>query len=236
MAGDDRVRFCGQCRLNVYNISAMSPHEAMDLVARREGRLCVRFFQRRDGTILTEDCPTGVRMMMRKAARLAGIVLSALVSIAPAAAQSVPVGQTQITQAETGLDLLVVDVQGSACAGARVELAQQESPHVIVLGTDNEGRVHVSHLSPGIYTLRIKFPGFEPYQKALTLRSGVHTAVEAILQVAATQGAVAEMSVIEIPLKQSETVALEPMPVPVVRATKPGLLCRWFSRLLHPHG
>ncbi len=53
MIGGDRVRFCGQCQLNVYNLSAMSRYEAESLIARTEGRLCVRFFRRKDGSILT---------------------------------------------------------------------------------------------------------------------------------------------------------------------------------------
>jgi hypothetical protein len=61
MKGDDRVRFCSQCSLNVYNLSSMKPEEAESLVQQHEGRLCVRFYRRRDGTVLTGDCPVGLR-------------------------------------------------------------------------------------------------------------------------------------------------------------------------------
>ena len=61
MQGDERVRFCGECRKNVYNLSAMSRAEAEALVFETEGRLCVRFYRRRDGTVLTDNCPVGVR-------------------------------------------------------------------------------------------------------------------------------------------------------------------------------
>ena len=37
MIGSDRVRFCGQCSLNVYNLSAMSRSDAESLIARTEG-------------------------------------------------------------------------------------------------------------------------------------------------------------------------------------------------------
>jgi len=59
MDGDDRVRFCRECNRNVYNLSAMTENEARRVVAEREGRLCIRFYQRRDGTVLTSDCPVG---------------------------------------------------------------------------------------------------------------------------------------------------------------------------------
>ena len=61
MEGDERVRFCDECELNVYNLSDMPEEEALKLVEEREGRLCLRFYQREDGTVLTSDCPVGVQ-------------------------------------------------------------------------------------------------------------------------------------------------------------------------------
>ena len=66
MDGDDLVRFCGQCRLNVYDLSALSSDEARALIEKHEGRLCVRFYRRRDGKVLTRDCPVGVRTVRRR--------------------------------------------------------------------------------------------------------------------------------------------------------------------------
>ena len=59
MAGDERKRFCGDCKLHVYNLSGMTTYDAENLLRNSEGRLCVRYFQRPDGTILTENCPVG---------------------------------------------------------------------------------------------------------------------------------------------------------------------------------
>jgi hypothetical protein len=61
MVGDDRVRFCGQCSKNVYNLSAMSRADAEDLVQAKESNLCARMVQRSDGTVITGDCPVGAR-------------------------------------------------------------------------------------------------------------------------------------------------------------------------------
>jgi len=75
MVGDDRVRFCGQCTKNVYNLSALPQEDAEALlrVARaREAQqgegVCVRFYRRADGTILTADCPDGARRKKRRLA------------------------------------------------------------------------------------------------------------------------------------------------------------------------
>ncbi|MCA1621113.1 MAG: hypothetical protein LC795_17765 [Acidobacteria bacterium] len=77
MVGDERVRFCGSCDRHVYNLSGMTRREAEALVTNAEGRLCVRFYRRADGTILTRNCPVGLSAVRRRAARVAGSVLSA---------------------------------------------------------------------------------------------------------------------------------------------------------------
>lgn len=79
MVGDERVRFCGSCELHVYNLSGMTRREAESLITNAEGRLCVRFYRRADGTVLTRNCPVGLSAVRRRVARVAGSVLSAAV-------------------------------------------------------------------------------------------------------------------------------------------------------------
>ncbi|HVG35245.1 MAG TPA: hypothetical protein VM911_19415 [Pyrinomonadaceae bacterium] len=80
MVGTERARFCGQCRLNVYNLSGMTRREAEQLIAGSEGRLCVRFYRRADGTILTENCPVGLRALKRRLSRTASAAVSTILS------------------------------------------------------------------------------------------------------------------------------------------------------------
>src|SRR5947209_3713165 len=65
MAGDDRVRSCGECKQKVYNLSRMTREEAEELL-RSEGKLCVRFYRRHDGTVMTADCPAGLLAVPRR--------------------------------------------------------------------------------------------------------------------------------------------------------------------------
>ena len=65
MQGDDRVRFCQSCAKNVYNLSSLSKFDAEKLIAEKEGKLCVRYYQREDGTILTDNCPVGLKIVRR---------------------------------------------------------------------------------------------------------------------------------------------------------------------------
>lgn len=69
MIGTDQVRFCRHCQKNVYNLSALSREAAEELVMRKEGRMCVRFYRRADGTMLTDDCPVGLRAIRWAAGR-----------------------------------------------------------------------------------------------------------------------------------------------------------------------
>lgn len=88
MEGDDRVRFCKECHLNVFNLSDMTAVEAAALVKETQGRLCVSYYMRADGTILTKNCPVGLRKIRKRlawaltgVAAALGIALNALASL-----------------------------------------------------------------------------------------------------------------------------------------------------------
>ncbi|HZN32467.1 MAG TPA: hypothetical protein VFB80_01565 [Pirellulaceae bacterium] len=81
MTGDERTRFCRHCKLHVYNISEMDRAEAEGFIASREGRACVRLFQRADGTVLTRDCPVGVRYLRQRFARAVAAVAGVCVAL-----------------------------------------------------------------------------------------------------------------------------------------------------------
>jgi hypothetical protein len=109
MAGDYRSRLCGQCSHKVHNISGMTRPEAEAFLARSfnadgtpsNGRVCMRFYRRADGTILTADCPVGLAALRAKARRTfvrcaAAIGLTSLVAWAAAReSRSAPFAYTQ---------------------------------------------------------------------------------------------------------------------------------------------
>lgn len=80
MQGDDRVRFCDACSKRVYDLSGLTAAEAGSLIEEAEGRLCVRLYRRRDGTVLTADCPVGLRYAVRR--RLLRLATAGVVSLA----------------------------------------------------------------------------------------------------------------------------------------------------------
>jgi hypothetical protein len=81
MKGDARARFCSQCNLNVYNLSEMTRQEATAFVSKAEGRVCVKFYQREDGTMMTKDCPVGLKLFRQRVRGISKTVLASVMSL-----------------------------------------------------------------------------------------------------------------------------------------------------------
>lgn len=115
MTGDDRTRFCTDCKLNVYDLSAMTTEEARELIREKEGgELCVRFYQRADGTVLTKDCPVGVVRRKRTVLAAAGAALASLTGLAAFA----------FTAAEPPPPLMAEPLEGASCDRAVAPAAE----------------------------------------------------------------------------------------------------------------
>ena len=75
MAGDEKMRYCGHCKLSVFNLSAMDRDEAERFLNQWVGgagesggaaaRTCVRMYRRTDGMVVTADC-VAVRFRMAR--------------------------------------------------------------------------------------------------------------------------------------------------------------------------
>ncbi|MEM7473687.1 MAG: hypothetical protein AAF483_01715 [Planctomycetota bacterium] len=83
MEGDDQKRFCQQCSLHVYNLSEMSALEAESFLQSELGegkRVCTRLFRRKDGKILTKNCPVGIRAMRARVFKAAAAMVAFICS------------------------------------------------------------------------------------------------------------------------------------------------------------
>jgi hypothetical protein len=90
MTGTERVRDCSQCSRKVFNISNMSTTEAEAFLKENGDSQCLAYYRRKDGTIMTDDCPVGLRKIrntLRGLRRAAGVLISTLLSIGAAFAQ-----------------------------------------------------------------------------------------------------------------------------------------------------
>jgi hypothetical protein len=167
MPGDDRVRFCPQCKLNVYNFSALAPKEIDRLVQQHEGRLCGRYYQRADGTMLAQNCPVALRAAFLWSSRAAAGVLAALVSVGPAFARPHPQQSsstlTRIHAAKKSLSMVIVDPSGSAIPKVTVVVRQDSTGKEFTTQTNDAGEAFFSDLPDGTYSLKASFPGFQTF-------------------------------------------------------------------------
>ena len=81
MFGDGRKRFCGDCKLNVYNLSDMTRGEAENFLIASEGRTCVKFYRRQDGSVLTKDCPVGWQAIKKRVSKVATAIFSMIAGL-----------------------------------------------------------------------------------------------------------------------------------------------------------
>ena len=193
MPGTDQVRHCAQCDKNVYNLSAMTRRQAEALLRETEGHLCARLYRRADGTILTENCPVGLRNLGRRISRVAGAAMSAMLTISSSTAAHLPLFQIAQEQAEKAAILGEVwDFATAPVAGAVVEVTQVSSKKKFVARADYRGQFHIGSLEPGGYTIQIASPGFRTFvtQVALGTKDYEFTAT---MQISALMGDVVEI-------------------------------------------
>ncbi len=172
MPGTDQVRHCSQCNKNVYNLSAMTRREAEALLQETEGRLCARLYRRADGTILTENCPAGLRAIGRRVSRFAGAAMSAVAAVSSATAAQFPMFPipSALLEARSTITGVVKDITGQGISNAAVVVSGTNSGLKFETTTDSIGHFRVESLRLGSYTVRVQASGFNTFIKQVILR------------------------------------------------------------------
>ena len=196
MAGDERTRFCDLCKLNVHNIAALTASEVEELVIETQGRLCGKIYQRADGTILTKDCPVGLRTHRRRVAGFAGAVFAAVLGAVgltyaqkeePTTVDAVKAGVVKTADTDTGSGRLagvVSDPMGAVIPAAKIEVyrAGKKLPVAEAL-SDSEGRFSFDRLPEGVYEIRLSgVSGFKKHIiQNVEIKADRETSTEAML-------------------------------------------------------
>ncbi len=172
MTGDERVRHCHSCQMNIYNISEMTKNEVEDLIANREERICIRLYKRTDGTVLTKDCPVGFRAYQKRISRFAGATLATILGLfsissgQKADEKSVDASKVKIVKTENQnqgsiLYGIITDPNGVIISGAQVKLFKEGEKKARKTKSDSDGNYKFSSLSEGIYEVEIKYADFQ---------------------------------------------------------------------------
>jgi hypothetical protein len=172
MAGDERMRHCSLCSLNVYNFGGMTGDEVRELLMRTEGRLCGRFYRRADGTLLTSDCPTGLRALRQRISRVAAAFIAAMFSLSAFASETpqvkkhgakvdLEVGQA-VTPQQAMFTGVVRDEAGAPLPGVSIVLKDEAVQHEITVVTNANGAFTLPSVPDGFYRVEVSLEGFRP--------------------------------------------------------------------------
>jgi len=177
MAGDERVRHCTLCSLNVYNFAEMTHDEVRALLVKTEGRLCARLYQRADGTLLTSDCPSGLRALRQRMSRLGAAVIAAMFSLSAFASDKscekprlkkngskvqLEIERVVTPQRAMFTGAVFIEAENSSLPGATVVLRDETLQQEITAVTDVNGAFTFGPLNEGIYRVEVTLSGFLP--------------------------------------------------------------------------
>ena len=170
MTGNERVRRCNSCETNIYNTAAMTKAEVERLILKNEGRLCIRLHKRADGTVITKDCPNGLRAFRKRTARFAGATLTAILGLFSASFGQKSDNSTGTSEAEIKRTIspnsirrivgIITDTNGAVVPGADIQLYKKGVKKPVKTTSDENGNYTFDSVSSGIYELKFKSPGF----------------------------------------------------------------------------
>lgn len=203
MRGDDKVRFCSHCNLDVRDLSQMTRRQIETLIVASQGRLCVRMRRHDDGTLVTATDAFDLRMLKRRVSLLAGATFAALLGVFTGGAMAQTSTQNnsqcpngaQVTfrrskltpkqDKQGALRGIVTDPQGARLPGAQVTLQDKHTQQAQVVTTDETGEYAFTSLARGTYTLFVVAPQFQRITiKEVKLHANEEVRVDATLPIA----------------------------------------------------
>ena len=196
MIGNDQVRFCEHCSLDVHNLSLLTRNQAERLIARSNGRLCVRYHRDASGQPLTLPIAQKLHRISRRVSRIAAGAFTATLSVTSAVAQSSTSDQSRgpmlpsVMQPDARWALgssvvgTVTDQNGAVIPGATVSLSNTELNLALYASTSFAGQFRIDGLQAGSYELRIEAPGFAPETQTLYLSKNSVVSADRALKVA----------------------------------------------------
>jgi ankyrin repeat protein len=186
MIGNDRVRFCSHCAKDVNNLSAMTRRDALRLVRRSNGQLCMRYIldPRTNRPMFAEQ----IIQISRRAPRMAASVMTASLSLsAMAYAQSDPsperpasklvvseaapiAGKTAADETAESNGVIrgtITDQKGAVIPEADVQLSDKAGDVVMKTVSGFDGTYKFEQLPAGDYRVDVSASHFLNYIASL---------------------------------------------------------------------
>jgi hypothetical protein len=173
MTGNEQVRFCQHCSKHVNNLSEMTRKQALEMVARSKGRLCVRYYRRPNGRVQTDgSMHNQLYQIKRRASLLATGAFTAVLGLASgvAAQTSAPAeesvsGSVLKTDANDNalptidlrnatLKAMITDPNRAVIPGAQLTLVNQKTGLEQTAVSNSDGEHRFENLEAGNYTLK----------------------------------------------------------------------------------
>jgi ankyrin repeat protein len=196
MTGNNKVRFCSHCDLNVNNLSEMSRKEAMRFVQKSDGKICVRYIKnpKTNAPVFAEK----LYQISRRAGIAAGVLGASLAVSAVSYAQGrVSISnnletQTEITQNKqsqnekkagntASISGTVIDPNGAVIPNATVSISGKSFNRIIT--TNENGDYLFSQIPAEEYSLKVESGGFDTKKMSVSVSEGRETVANATLEV-----------------------------------------------------
>jgi hypothetical protein len=208
MTGDEKIRFCIECKKDVYNFSEMTRREAELLLQKTGGQICARITRDVDGTVITANPPVGLNLVDLRASKFASAVVTAALSFSSTVAAkpliTVDSKVSSLTSQKTkekkfdqennsknqlssssAIKGTVFDIQPAVIVGANIKLSNETTKEVFTMVSSEDGTYKFESLPAGSYSIEIDANGFSRFKaKVVELREGQEINLETILQVA----------------------------------------------------
>ncbi len=200
MVGNDQVRFCEHCSKSVNNISEMTREQALELVLKSNGRLCVRYYKTSDQKINFQPSTSEFKLNPSPLLKFAaGVLLTTALSASPVMAQTMlPMGDNVVVETKlnnpnlpdpvweggyASLKGTVTDEQGAVIPGAEVTLKGQFFSYTKTTTTNENGKFYFESLPEQEYNILVSAAGFNSAE-INNFRANTMTEITIAVQVA----------------------------------------------------
>ena len=187
MVGNDQVRFCEHCSKSVNNISEMTREQALELVLKSNGRLCVRYYKTSDQKINFQPSNNSeFRLNPSPLLKFAaGVLLTTALSASPSIAQTMlPTGDNVVVETKlnnpnlpdptweggyASIQGTIRDEQDGVIPGASVTLTGVAFPFEKTTTTNENGEFYFDSLPEQEYSVSVVSDGFSTLRKQMII-------------------------------------------------------------------